>query len=159
MTKIIPASFCETAHLEAVAALINAYIADEMGGGNSTDLKPLSKIRQLMLVDGLGNHPKAIVLLAQNAEEFVGLLVAFENFSTFTAQPMLNIHDLIVLKEHRGQGIGKLLMNALIEEAENRHCSRITLEVRTDNQKAQTLYKSLGFEAPDPNMLYWRKYI
>jgi ribosomal protein S18 acetylase RimI-like enzyme len=159
MIEIIPANFCETEHREAVASLINAYIADDMGGG-----KPLSKIGQLMLLEGLGNHPKAVVLLAQlssadGGRAFVGLLVAFENFSTFTARPMLNIHDVIVLPEYRGQGIGKRLMTALIEEAENRHCSRITLEVREDNPKAQGLYKSLGFESPSPSMFYWRKYL
>jgi ribosomal protein S18 acetylase RimI-like enzyme len=141
-------------HLQAIASLINVYIDDEMGGG-----KPLTKLEQLRLVEGLNKHPKSIVFLAETDGAFVGLLTAFENFSTFTVQPMVNIHDVIVLKEHRGKGIGRQLMNALIKEAESRGSSRITLEVRTDNFSAQSLYKSLDFEDTEPPMFYWRKYL
>jgi ribosomal protein S18 acetylase RimI-like enzyme len=89
----------------------------------------------------------------------VGLLTAFENFSTFTAQPMINIHDVFVLQDYRGKGIGRQLMQALIQEAGNRKSSRISLEVRKDNPEAQNLYKSLDFEETDPSMFYWRKYL
>ncbi|MDR0865729.1 MAG: GNAT family N-acetyltransferase [Candidatus Symbiothrix sp.] len=141
-------------HLQAIASLINSYINDEMGGG-----KPLSKPEQLRLVEGLKNHPKSIVLLAETDDNFVGLLTAFENFSTFTARPMVNIHDVFVLKEYRGKGIGRQLMNAVINEAEKCSGSRISLEVRQDNGAAQNLYKSLGFEETEPSMFYWRKYL
>jgi ribosomal protein S18 acetylase RimI-like enzyme len=144
--------YAKPGHLNAITSLINAYIADEMGGG-----KPLSKPEQLLLVEGLNNHPKSIVLLAQIGDVFVGLLTAFENFSTFSAKPMVNIHDVIVLKEYRSKGIGRQLMNAIVNEAEKRKCSRITLEVRKDNVNAQNLYKSLGFE--ESEMFYWRKYL
>jgi ribosomal protein S18 acetylase RimI-like enzyme len=145
-------NYSNPAHLQAVTILIDAYIKDEMGGG-----KPLSKSEQLRLVDGLNSHPKAIVLLAETNNAFVGLLTAFENFSTFTAKPMINIHDVFILQEYRGKGIGRQLMNAVISEAESRKCTRITLEVRDDNVKAQSLYKSLGFDETDPRLFYWRK--
>lgn len=109
------------------------------------------------MTDGLNNHPRAIVLLAQTDGVFTGLLVAFENFSTFTAKPMVNIHDVFVLKAYRGLGIGRKLMDAVIAEAGDRKCSFVTLEVRTDNPAAQSLYKSLGFDGTKPDLLYWRK--
>jgi ribosomal protein S18 acetylase RimI-like enzyme len=87
----------------------------------------------------------------------VGLLVGFENFSTFTVRPMINIHDVIVHPACRGRGIGRMLMNALIAEATKRGCSRISLEVRHDNAPAQHLYASLGFDETNPGMYYWRK--
>jgi ribosomal protein S18 acetylase RimI-like enzyme len=155
--KTIDITVCDyfnPAHTEAVASLINAYIADEMGGG-----KLLSDGEQSVLIEGLRNHPKSVVLLAREGEVFVGLLTAFENFSTFTVQPMINIHDVIVLKDRRGRGIGRQLMNAVIAEAEKRKCSRITLEVRKNNFTAQNLYKSLGFEEAEGGMFYWRKYL
>jgi ribosomal protein S18 acetylase RimI-like enzyme len=134
--------------------MINAYIGDEMGGGNL-----LSLGEQQRMIEGLCNHPKSIVLLAQDAGVFAGLLTAFENFSTFTAMPMINIHDVFVFKEHRGKGIGRKLMNAVIDEAKKRKCSRVTLEVRKDNINAQNLYRSLGFEEAEQGMFYWRKYL
>jgi ribosomal protein S18 acetylase RimI-like enzyme len=139
---------------QAVICLINSYIKDEMGGG-----APLSERQQRQLTEGLGRHPAAIVLLAGTPGTYAGLLVAFENFSTFTARPMINIHDVIVLPEYRGRGIGRLLLNAILAEAAGRNASRLTLEVRTDNPVAQKLYQSLGFEAPSPAMYYWRKYL
>jgi ribosomal protein S18 acetylase RimI-like enzyme len=153
-TNISACDYSNPEHRQAIISLINAYIDDEMGGG-----KPLSKSAQLCLIEGLSNHPKSIVFLAEADGLFVGLLTAFENFSTFTAKPMVNIHDVIVLKEYRGKGIGRQLMNAVISEAENRGSNRVTLEVRKDNPTAQNLYQSLGFEDTDPSMFYWRKYI
>jgi ribosomal protein S18 acetylase RimI-like enzyme len=151
-TKTEACDYMNPKHLQAVAGLINAYILDDMGGG-----KVLSEPEQFRLIDGLANHPRALVFFAVYEGVYAGLLVAFENFSTFNAQAMINIHDLIVLKEYRKKGIGRMLMNALIDEAGQRKCSRITLEVRKDNFVAQALYKQLGFDETDPEMFYWRK--
>ncbi|MDR2621462.1 MAG: GNAT family N-acetyltransferase [Dysgonamonadaceae bacterium] len=146
---------CDYANPEdrnAIGKLINAYIADEMGGG-----APLASPQQSRLAEALRQHPKSIVLLACIGEIRCGMLVAFENFSTFTVSPMINIHDVIVLKEYRGKNVGRSLLDAIINTAENRGCSRITLEVREDNRVAQHLYKSVGFDTTVPGMYYWRK--
>ncbi len=108
-------------------------------------------------MNGLNRHPTSIVLLARVDNTFCGMLIAFENFSTFTVQPMINIHDLIVLPQHRGKRIGRMLLEAIIEIGREKECSRVTLEVRHDNYIAQKLYKILGFEEADPSMFYWRK--
>ncbi|MDR2813963.1 MAG: GNAT family N-acetyltransferase [Prevotellaceae bacterium] len=151
-TEILACRYSDADHLHAVVTLLSAYIADEMGGG-----LPLSPQEKQRLTDGLSRHPAAIVLLAKTDGEFSGMLVAFENFSTFTAKPMVNIHDLIVLKPFRGKGVGRLLMNAAVREAEKRGCGRLTLEVRKDNAAAQNLYRDLGFAETSPEMYYWRK--
>lgn len=150
--EIDDCDFSNPEHLNGICELLNAYIGDQMGGG-----KPLNKLQQLRLVDGLNNHPTVIVLLALAGERPVGMLVAFENFSTFTVRPMVNIHDLIVLPEFRGLGVGRKLMKAIEVRAREKGCSRISLEVRHDNVKAQTLYVSLDFQEADPPMYYWRK--
>ncbi|MDR1864509.1 MAG: GNAT family N-acetyltransferase [Bacteroidales bacterium] len=141
-----------TDDVNAVGSLINAYIADEMGGGD-----PLTPQQQSQLATALEQHPKSLVLLACIGNVRCGMLVAFENFSTFTVRPMINIHDVIVLKEYRGKHIGRTLLESVASIAGQRGCSRITLEVREDNVIAQRLYKSVGFEAPAPGMYYWRK--
>ena len=153
-SEITKCNLSRPEHQKALIDLISDYILDDMGDG-----VPLSEKEKIDLVEGLKNNPKALVLLAENQGIFTGLLVAFENFSTFTARPMMNIHDVTVPKQHRKKGIGRKLMNALIEEAEKRNCSRITLEVRKDNIPAQNLYKDLGFSEPPPGMFYWRKYL
>ncbi|MDD2799029.1 MAG: GNAT family N-acetyltransferase [Bacteroidales bacterium] len=141
-------------HRETMGTLMNGYIADEMGGG---DL--LSPQQQIELVEGLRNHPKAIAILAETDGKPSGLIVAFENFSTFSVRPMLNIHDVFVVPEFRGLGIGRLLMNAIVDKAKEHKCSRISLEVRHDNTTAQKLYQSIDFHDTEPPMYFWRKYL
>jgi ribosomal protein S18 acetylase RimI-like enzyme len=155
MKDITVCDYSNPAHRQAIVSLINAFIGDEMGYGNL-----LSNDEQRRVIEGLSSHPKSIVLLAEDADGvFTGLLTAFENFSTFTAHPMINIHDIFVFKEYRGKGVGRKLMNAIIDEAKRRQCSLVTLEVRKDNLKAQNLYHSLGFEEAEHEMFYWRKHL
>lgn len=141
-------------HLKALAELTNHYITDPMG-----DAEPLSKIQQLRLVDGLANHPTAEVLFAISDCKVVGVATCFVNFSTFRVKPYLYIHDIVVLSEFRGKGIGKAMMHKLIEISEERKYCKITLEVRKDNLSAQKLYKNIGFEECKPEMYFWTKNI
>jgi ribosomal protein S18 acetylase RimI-like enzyme len=152
MVSIEHCDYADPKHARAAISLLNAYIKDEMGGG-----KELDEEAGRLLIKRLGSQKNAIVLFAKNENEFAGLLSAFENTATFSAKPMINIHDIIVLKQYRGKGIGRKLMDALVEEAKKRACSRITLEVREDNKIAQNLYKSMDFKETKPKMIYLRR--
>jgi ribosomal-protein-alanine N-acetyltransferase len=44
-----------------------------------------------------------------------------------------------------GQGIGSALLEALLTEAARRSAAEVFLEVRTDNTRAQRLYRRYGF--------------
>ena len=52
---------------------------------------------------------------------------------------------LAVASDHWGLGIGSALLEALITEAARRDCTWVFLEVRTDNSRAQRLYRRYGF--------------
>jgi len=65
--------------------------------------------------------------------------------STFAARPLLNLHDLAVLPERRGLGVGRALLEAVEARARDLGCCKLTLEVRQDNARAQALYESFGF--------------
>ena len=56
------------------------------------------------------------------------------------------INNIAVKKEFRGEGFGKMLMNALIEDAKSQNIKAMTLEVRVTNESAIALYKKLGFK-------------
>ncbi|MBN1188014.1 MAG: GNAT family N-acetyltransferase [Bacteroidales bacterium] len=152
MTHIIPYDFIDPEQIESVKILMNTYMTDRMGG-----VKPLNAIQQEALIKGLRDTPGTITLLAKVEDNYVGLLNAFIHFATFTVKRMINVHDVIVKPEYRGLGVGKALMNGIIEMAKEMDCSKITLEVRTDNIVAQNLYKQLGFEEGNPPMLFWTK--
>ncbi len=75
----------------------------------------------------------------------VGAAICFVGFSTFAARPVLNIHDLAVLPELRGAGIGTSLLEAASARARELDCCKLTLEVRKDNEGALALYRRFGF--------------
>ena len=90
------------------------------------------------------------------------MAVCFEGFSTFACKPLLNIHDIIVAKAHRGHGIAKSLLAKAEEIALSLGCCKLTLEVLEGNIVAQAAYKASGFAgyALDLKMgmaLFWQK--
>src|SRR4051812_19393775 len=56
------------------------------------------------------------------------------------------IQTVAVTRERWGAGLGTTLVGALITEAERRGVTRLVLEVRVENDRAQKLYRSFGFE-------------
>ena len=143
-------------HQAAICDLLNSYASDLMGRGMA-----LSAGVQKQLIEGLKEHPTTLVLLAFAENHPVGLAVCFRGFSTFAAKPLLNIHDLAVLPEYRGQGIGRQLLTETHRRAAELGCCKVTLEVREDNDRAQRLYRSLGYGVRNGDgeaaMLFWEK--
>ena len=88
--------------------------------------------------------------------QYIALANCFDAYSTFQARKILNIHDFIVFHTSRGKGFGKKLMAEIIKYAKQEDYCRITLEVRTDNEKAQSLYRNSGFSPCNPEMLFWQ---
>ncbi len=72
--------------------------------------------------------------------------MCFVGLSTFSALPLLNIHDLAVRPEFRGTGLGRALLDAAEDEARERGCCKLTLEVQEDNTRARSVYRAFGFD-------------
>jgi ribosomal protein S18 acetylase RimI-like enzyme len=141
--SVIEADLNDPQHQTAIVQLINAYARDPMGDGR--DLPAAVRDR---LISGLRQHPTTLVLLAFDDATPVGNAVCFVGFSTFAARPLINIHDLAVLPDYRGRGIGHLLLEGVEARGRELGCCRLTLEVREDNQRAQRLYQRFGFGDP-----------
>ena len=62
---------------------------------------------------------------------------------------------LIVHPDYQGQGLGKLLFTALLQDALNRRLERATLEVAASNQVALSLYKKFGFHIAGKRKQYY----
>ena len=62
------------------------------------------------------------------------------------------IEDVVVDQVHRGKGIGRKLMEKLLEEGKNRNLNEILLFSGHHRTPAITLYKSLGFQLKDSGL-------
>ena len=137
---VVEADLHRPDHQEAVLQLVNNYARDPMG--NSQDLPQDVYTR---LIPGLQAHPTTLIFLAYRGDEAVGIAVCFRGFSTFAAKPLINIHDLAVNPDCRGQGIGRLLLQRVEHTAREFGCCKLTLEVQLNNTVAQGLYFGVGF--------------
>lgn len=138
--RVVEADLDDASHQQAIVLLTDAYARDSMGAG-----APLPSAVHGTLIAGLRQHPTTIVFLAFAGKEPAGLATCFRGFSTFAARPLINIHDLVVPLVYRGQGIGRLLLEAVERKARALDCCRLTLEVTEGNEVARHLYERVGF--------------
>ena len=149
--NIVEAELTNELHQEHILFLTNAYAMDEMGGG-----APLPDSVQQNLLKGLKEMPTALVFIAYEDENPVGIANCFYGYSTFYAKRLINVHDLGVIPEARGKGIGGALLRAVTEKAKSENCCKVTLEV-LDNNPARRLYEREGFEYGDPHYFFMTK--
>lgn len=138
--RIVPTDLHDPAHTTAFVALLDAYAHDPMGGGKALPDAVLKALPQR-----LAGRAGFISFLAFVGDEAVGLINCFEGFSTFAAQPLLNVHDIAVLPSHRRRGIARALLAAAEEAARQRGCCKLTLEVLSSNHAAMAAYAQQGF--------------
>ena len=137
---ICEADFADPIHRAAIVDVLDSYASDPVGGG-----EPLTGEARANLAQMLRDHPTALVLLAFSEARAVGIAVCFFGLSTFQARPLLNVHDLAVIPEFRGNGVGRALLSAVEEHARRHGSCKLTLEVQDDNRRARALYESFGF--------------
>ena len=135
------ADFDDDRDVDGFIAILDSYASSPVGGGRS--LAPDVRER---LVPMLRRHATSLVLLALVDDAPVGIATCFFGLSTFRARPLLNIHDLAVLPQYRGQGVGTALLNAVEDHARRKGCCKLTLEVLDDNTPARAVYQRFGFE-------------
>lgn len=141
--RVCRADYTQPSHARALVAMLDAYARDPMGGGES-----LSDFARANLVDALAARVQAFSVLAFSGTDDatpVGLVNCMEGFSTFACLPLVNVHDVAVLPDYRGQRIAEKML-ALVEEiALERGACKLTLEVLAGNAGAIKLYKRVGF--------------
>ena len=90
---------------------------------------------------GFGQNPVWWALVAENeAGTVVGFALYYIRYSTWKGQVMY-LEDLLVTEEMRGHGIGRQLVDRLIEEARAKGFRRIVWQVLDWNEPAINFYK------------------
>ena len=149
--NVLFADLNQPAHADAVVELLDMYCRDFFG-----NQAPLANDVRYRVIGGL-KEAGGTCFLAQDGEAFVGVAICLPSYSSFRARPILNIHDIAVVAEHRGRGIGRALLAAIEEEARRRGCCKVTLEVRSDNALAMDVYRRCGFRSSEPETHFWSR--
>lgn len=92
---------------------------------------------------GFGEHPVWWAFVAEEDGVVLGFALYYIRYSTWKGQRMY-LEDILVTEEARGKGIGKLLMDRLIEEARERKLNGITWQVLEWNEPAINFYKKFN---------------
>lgn len=90
--------------------------------------------------------PHGYYLVATAADGDSGVLDGYAGLFAPSRSDDADIQTIAVAEHARGRGLGRLLMQALIEQSRQQDVRQVFLEVRADNPVAITLYRSLGFE-------------
>ncbi len=155
--NILRVNYSNKQHATDMAQLLEHYANDPMGGGKS-------------LANGIADNlavklaclPHAFSILAYVNDKPVGLINCFETFSTFQGKPLVNIHDVIVHQDYRGQGLSHKMLAEVERIAIEKGCCKLTLEVLAGNEIAKSSYNKFGFSGYelDPKTgqaLFWQK--
>ena len=138
--NIIQADLLNIKEANDIIKLLDAYARDPMGGGQA-----ISTFSKNNLIKELMKRENCSVFLGYKNDIPVALSICFTGFSTFACRPLLNIHDLVVVKEFRGNGYAKQLLEYIEDFARKTNCCKITLEVLSNNTTAMSVYRSFGF--------------
>ncbi len=94
-----------------------------------------------------GERPAAEALIVREDDQkrsAIAFALFFTNFSTFLGRRGLWLEDLFVLPEHRGRGLGELLLTSLADIARTRGCGRFEWSVLDWNASAIGFYERMG---------------
>lgn len=89
------------------------------------------------VIQQLTSNPNACIIAYYLEGEIAGTAIAFQTGNT------LGIHQLGTVPNYRKRGVADALMQFLLQQAKDKHCSWLTLQA---SQAGLHLYKRLGFK-------------
>jgi ribosomal-protein-alanine N-acetyltransferase len=141
------------AFVRELAAAHNHYVAARVGADGDDPLRPaVSRARDRRGADGDDPLRPAVSRARDRRGE---TLVGYGGISRLGRTPPFEyeIHTIGVDPEYQGRGIGRRVLDELLNIAGG---AVVHLEVRTDNEPAIALYRSVGFTEVGVRRHYYR---
>lgn len=114
-----------------------------------------AELKQLSLEKILEEDEHIDIAASFQEEELIGIAM-MANYKVISGYKGM-IEDVIVSEAHRGKGIGRKLMEVLLQQAEKRKLDDVLLFSGHQRTAAISLYKSLGFTLKNSG-LYIKKF-
>ncbi|WP_421782067.1 GNAT family N-acetyltransferase [Kiloniella litopenaei] len=92
---------------------------------------------------------------AQGTSAIAGYASFTWNYSIWSGGNYMNIDDVFVWDEFRGQKVGEKLMLAARDLCKDKHVERLRWEVQQDNHKAIKFYRRLGARVDIKGVCKW----
>ena len=137
-----PVLCTEERHASQILAIFNDAIA------NSTalyDYKPRTPESMVSWFAAKRSNGFPVI----GMEDDSGKLLGFASYGSFRAFPAYKYtveHSVYVEKSCRGQGLGRLLLEAIVARAEEHGMHTVVGAIDLDNTASMELHKRLGFE-------------
>jgi len=95
---------------------------------------------EMMLKDGFGKNKIFGCFVADVDGVIQGISIYYYRYSTWKGK-RLYLEDIVVTESMRGNGLGKLLFDKVIEEAKNTECTGMMWQVLDWNEPAINFYR------------------
>ncbi len=89
-------------------------------------------------------RPDSDILLALDGERLLGLASVYADIQSIRYGPRCWLQDLVVSREARGRGIGRLLLDAATEWAREHDCTHLQLSSGMGRVDAHRFYRREG---------------
>lgn len=119
------------------------------------EIFPEKNITSAVVKNIIQNEPALIYLFEMEEEKnsesdhLIGFLYCWKDVDE------IQIIDMGVLKKYRRQKFGSKILSYLFKEVSKHRLSKISLEVRSDNQAALGLYDKMGFVRTGQRQQYY----
>jgi GNAT superfamily N-acetyltransferase len=129
------------ADLGLVAPLFDGY---RQFYGCSADLDAARRFLHDRLERG-----ESVVFVAELDGRAVGFVQLYPTFTSIGAKRAWILNDLYVTPDARRRGVGRALMEAARQMAEETGAAWLELATAKDNERARTLYRGCGYKLDD----------
>lgn len=139
---------CTEAHLESLVKLIQEY-RKFFGCSESAEAVYEFFQERMRLQDSA-----TFMALQSGTEIGMGFVNLYPSFSTLSLKPIWILNDLGVSRSYSGHGVAKSLILKAQEFALETGAIRIELKSEKANEKALSLYESVGFSVDHEHVYY-----
>lgn len=139
-------------------AMAELFMEDMDDLGVEVSLEQLEELAEKVIDDVHSDDPGCVCWVARpdEGERPCGVVLANFNWSLKFGGEALWIEELYVTPDYRRHGIGRALVDLVVDFAEERGFRGIDLEAYQGNAPASILYRTMGFHRLGRERFYYR---